>query len=51
VEEEVFELLISWNKLECVSPPARAHRLRLVAVQEYHAWGQKLNAAISIEKE
>jgi hypothetical protein len=40
VEEEVFELLISWNKLECVSPSARTHRLRLVAVQEYHAWGQ-----------
>jgi hypothetical protein len=40
VEEEVFELLISWNKLECVAPSARTHRLRLVSVQEYHAWGQ-----------
>jgi len=49
MEEEVFELLISWNKLECVSPPARAHRLRLVAVQEYHAWGQ-INAAMRDEQ-
>ncbi len=40
MEEEVLELLISRNKLECVSAPARAHRLRLVAVQKYHAWGQ-----------
>ena len=36
VEEEVFELVIGRNQLECVPPTARIHWLGLVSVQEYH---------------
>ena len=39
VEEEMLELVVRGYELECVPPPTRTHRLSLVPVQEYHAYG------------
>ena len=47
VEEEMLELVVRGYELEFVPPPTRTHRLSLVPVQEYHAYGNFLSGIVT----